>query len=103
MIAWYWVIPAFALGVLSCAVIPWDDVLTAIFTILAFLPTLFYKWFIRWIVMPIPPARWEYLQTAEDFAHVKFFHVVGRIWVGYDRKSTNWATRIFFFRIAKTT
>lgn len=103
MIGWYWLIPAFALGALSCVVVPWEDVLVVFFEIIFFVPVLFYKWFIRWIIKPIPQTRWEYVQTAKEFERTKFIHVFGNVWIGYDKQSTNWATRIFFFRVKKTS
>lgn len=99
MIGWYWLFPAFAFGVLSCVVVPWDDVLEVFFKVVLFVPVLFYKCFIRWIIKPISKSRWEYVQTAKEFERTHFTHIFKNIWMGYDKQSTNWATRVFLFRI----
>ena len=108
MIRWYWIIVAVFVTNLVTALVNeqfeldywWKEIISAIVLVIVFIPTMFYKIFLRLVIFPVSTTRFEDMQknwVEEDTS--KVYHVFRNIYLWIDPDAKKYWNRIFFLRV----
>lgn len=108
MVAWYWLIVAFLLGMAFVALTnEWFDYETIIYEIasavalvVCFIPCVFYCCFIKNVFPGVDPDKFEEVKKIMDKSE-KVIHVCGRLYFFIDKDAKKVYQRIFFVRLKK--
>lgn len=109
MIAWYWLIVAFLLGMAFVALTnEWFDyetvvfdIATAVATVVCFIPRVFYCCFIKNVIPGVDPNKFEEVKKVLDKSD-RVIHVGGRLYLWIDKNAQKIWHKIFFVRIKNT-
>ena len=111
MISWYWIIVAILVSsfvtITTDGLIPWEDIwcglLTAIFTIIAYIPYALYCIFLRNVIHPVSQARFD--KMCEQWVKndtSKVHHLFGNFYFWIDPDANKPYNKIFFVRVKKS-
>ena len=105
MVAWYWLIIMFFVGVaftvLTEDYLDWYDIAGNLAMVILFIPIAFYKIFLRLVIHPVPAVRFERMMkewVEEDTS--KCFHLIGNLYFWVDPNAKKFWNKIFFLRVS---
>lgn len=106
MVAWYWLIVAFLLGMTFVALADeWFDyeniifeIASAVTMVVCFIPCSFYCCFIKNVFPGVDPNKFEEVRKTMDKSE-KVIHVCGRLYFFIDKDANKIWNRIFFVKV----
>ena len=107
MIAWYWSVVAFILGIVFATVswnaVEWDNILSAIcawlaipFVYVAMFPITFWKN----VVKPVSSLRWECFQKLNAEGD-RCFHIYKNLYLWHDKTTKHLFAKWFLIRVSE--
>lgn len=107
MIAWYWSVVAFILGIVFATIswnaVEWDNILSAIcawlaipFVYVAMFPITFWKN----VVKPVSPLRFEQFQKLNSEGD-RCFHIYKNLYLWHDKTTKHLFAKWFLVRVSE--
>ena len=109
MIAWYWLIVAFCVGVAFASLTYelfdwinfWTEFVACISLVILFIPIVFYHIFLKNTIHPVEPATFERIIANNDGLS-KNWKITNRLYVCFEPKAKKLWNKIFFILLKKT-